>query len=82
MFDEQDKSCQRLADRCVIPVACMELQGMPIDADAHHAVIAQWEVDQRLALQALQKVSPSRDLTKPGPLRDHLQEMLPPSGTK
>jgi DNA polymerase I-like protein with 3'-5' exonuclease and polymerase domains len=76
MFDETDKQCQQVADAVTIPVARMELNGMPIDVAAHRAQIVRWQTELAAAEKELRRVSPARDLLKSNELQAHLHEVL------
>ena len=76
LFDDIDKQCQQVVDAVTPAIARMELNGMPIDVDAHRAQIARWQTDLATAEQALRNASPLRDLRKPSELQAHLNDVL------
>ena len=76
MFDDIDKQCQQVVDAVIPAIARMELNGMPIDVDAHRAQIVHWQTELAAAEKALHQVSPSRDLLKSAQLQAHLKDVL------
>ena len=76
LFDDIDKQCQEVVDAVTPAVARMELNGMPINVDAHRAQIARWQTELSAAEDALRHASPVRDLRKPAELQAHLTDVL------
>jgi 3'-5' exonuclease len=76
LFDDIDKQCQEVVDAVTPAVARMELNGMPVNVDAHRAQIVHWQTELVAAEEALHRVSPSRNLLKPAQLQAHLRDVL------
>jgi DNA polymerase I-like protein with 3'-5' exonuclease and polymerase domains len=76
LFDDIDKQCQQVVDAVTPAIARMELNGMPIDADAHRAQLARWQIELAAAEHVLRHASPLRDLLKPAELQAHLKYVL------
>jgi DNA polymerase I-like protein with 3'-5' exonuclease and polymerase domains len=76
LFDDIDKQCQAVVDEVTPAIARMELNGMPINVDAHRAQIARWQTELFVAEKALREASPLRDLLKPAQLQAHLKDVL------
>jgi DNA polymerase-1 len=68
--------CQEVVDVVTPAIARMELNGMPINADAHRAQLAHWQTELAVAEIALHHASPLRDLRKPTELQAHLHAVL------
>jgi DNA polymerase-1 len=76
LFDGIDKQCQEVVDAVIPAIARIELNGMPINADAHRAQLAHWQTELAVAESALHRASPLRDLRKPTELQAHLHAVL------
>jgi DNA polymerase I len=76
LFDDTDKQCQQVVDAVTPAIAPMELNGMPIDVDAHRTQIMHWQTELAAAEEALHRVSPLRNLLKQGDLQEHLNAVL------